>query len=138
MIVTEPTGDGAWETQALLCSGTVLDPGEDASSPRVVEAAGVGYATALHGLWEMAPQMLPDVPGGAAWLNALESEVPAADRHWAVHEGHLVAITERDRPAVAQAGASLLGRGWSGEAAAIRWRAKKEKAEGITENVYRL
>ena len=89
-----------------MCSGTVLDPGEDIQTPRVVDTVGVGYATALHGLYQMAPEVVQTLPGGSEWIARLENEFGPDDRHWA-DEGHLVTITDRDRPAVEQAGEGL-------------------------------
>ena len=136
IIVAAPPGNDEWPWCALLCSGTVLDPGEDHTTPRVIESAGIGFATGLHGIWEMAPEMLPTVPGGAEWLAALEAEFDQADRHWAAHQGHLVAIADRDRPVVAKAGAAILTSGWTGDAASVRQRAVEAAEGGVTELAY--
>ena len=37
VIVSAPPGTHEWDPCALLCSGTVLEPGEDHTTPRVVE-----------------------------------------------------------------------------------------------------
>ena len=80
VIVTEPTGDGAWETQALLCSGTVLDPGEDASSPRSSRrlASGTPRRCTACGRWHR--RCCPTYPVAPRGSTRSESEVPAADR----------------------------------------------------------
>lgn len=92
-----PNPDASGEWRALLAFGTVLDDGEPPTSPRVVEAAGPGVAVVLHGLYERGgPAVVDTIPGGAAWRAALE-ETDAAERHLAVHEGHLVELTARDR-----------------------------------------
>jgi 5,10-methylenetetrahydromethanopterin reductase len=60
---------------AALVSGTVLDPGEDAASPRVLEAVGPWRVTAWHNAYAAAA-------GGAAAVDALPglARVPGAAR----------------------------------------------------------
>ena len=74
-----------WDPCAMLCSGTVLEPGEDHTTARVIDATASMYGTGVHGIWEMAPAAVPTLPGGAEWLAELEATYPEADRHWAVH-----------------------------------------------------
>lgn len=138
VIVVNPPGAGEWTTCTLMCSGTVLDPGEDIRTPRVVETVGVGYATALHGLYEMAPGVVESLPGGGEWIASLEGEVGPEDRHWAVHEGHLVTITDRDRPAVQQAGEALPQFGWvvADDRETVRKKVAEAVAGGVTEVAY--
>src|SRR5439155_27145549 len=94
VLLVAPVEDGGWPTVGLFVTGTVLDPGESCDSPRVIDAFGPQYATSIHAMWEWMPELVETVPGGPAWLAALE-QVPAAERHLAVHEGHLVAISGR-------------------------------------------
>jgi len=75
------------------------------------------------------------LPGGEGWLSTIES-LPAADRHLATHEGHLVHLTDRDRAAVTK-GAELLGPfTLTGTPAALRNRVAELAAGGVTEVVY--
>ena len=118
--VAEELGDGtfaaavpnaaatqAW--RALLTFGTVLDPGETTSSPRVIEAAGPGVAVVLHGMYERGgPAAVDGFPGGPEWRAALE-EIDAERRHLATHEGHLVELTDRDRAGLEAGLADLIG-----------------------------
>jgi 5,10-methylenetetrahydromethanopterin reductase len=53
-----------------------------------------------------------------------------------VHEGHVVTVTERDRPLLDAAGEGLLASGWTGSAESIRSRFGKLGASGITEVLY--
>ena len=76
------------------------------------------------------------MPGGPEWLERIEAEQPDGRRHLAVHEGHLVAVTDRDGPAVEAAGGAILGTGWTGDAASVAARMDAVGAEGITEVVY--
>lgn len=132
-----PTADGPWRETALLRFGTVLDPGEDHTDPRVVEAAGPGYAAmALHAAWQQDPATTDRVPGGAQWRARVEAEEPRERGHLIVHEGHLNRLTERDRPAVAAAGAGITAMGWTGDAATLRERFELAEAAGVTEVVY--
>ncbi|WP_051570948.1 LLM class flavin-dependent oxidoreductase [Cryptosporangium arvum] len=121
---------------ALLVSGTVVRPGEDHTSPRLIEAAGPWYATVYHGIWELFPDALDGVPGGAAWRDAMLAARPEAERHLAVHEGHGMVLTERDRAAVAAAGEGVLTGGWTGDADAIRARLRDTAAAGIGEVIF--
>ena len=127
-----PLGDGQPDWRGILLFGTVLDEGEDLRSDRVIAAAGHALAVVYHGLYERSPEAVDAMPGGAQWRAAIE-EVPAERRHLAVHEGHLVRVTERDRPAVL-AGADLLPAvSFTGTAAQLRERAAELAEAGVTE-----
>nr|MDT0667396.1 hypothetical protein [Micromonospora sp. DSM 115978] len=54
----------------------------------------------------------------------------------AVHEGHAVALTERDRAGIAAAGPAILNTGWTGDAATVNARLAAAAAAGVTEVVY--
>jgi len=125
-----------WDPCAMLCSGTVLEPGEDHTTARVIDATASMYATGVHGIWEMAPEAVPTLPGGPEWLAELAAAYPEADRHWAVHEGHMIAVSDRDRAYVAAAGPAILQTGWTGAAVAVRARAEAAAAAGVTELAY--
>ena len=136
VIVTSPPNTTEWTTCAMLCSGTVLDAGEDHTTPRVVDTLGPSYATAIHATWEFAPAMVASMPGGAEWLASLEATFEEGDRPWAVHEGHMIAVNERDQAYVAQAGPAILDSGWTGDAARVHERAVEAAAGGVTELAY--
>ena len=125
-----------WEQMALLMYGTVLQPGEDQTSERVIEAAGPWFASSFHSVWEFAPAAIPAVPGAAEWFAGVEAARPEAERHLAVHEGHVAALTDRDRAGIAAAGEAILSSGWTGDAASIAERARAAEAAGISELVY--
>jgi 5,10-methylenetetrahydromethanopterin reductase len=129
-------GIDGWADVALLRFGTVLAPGEDHTTPRVVEAAGPGYASTVHARWQHAPHSVDAVPGGAGWRAALERERPPAERHLVAHQGHLRSLTDRDRALVAAAGPALLEPGWTGDATSLRDRIRRAAAAGVTEPVY--
>jgi 5,10-methylenetetrahydromethanopterin reductase len=125
-----------WARTAILVNGTVLDPGEDAGSRRVIEAAGPAYATSAHAFWEWAPDLLDTIPGGAAWRDRIRSEWPEDQWHLPVHEGHLVEIKELDRPLVDAAGERILQTGWTGTAAEVSARLDEAGAAGVSEVVW--
>jgi 5,10-methylenetetrahydromethanopterin reductase len=140
--VARQVGDGAFMTSAsdeagefghaaLLQFGTVLRDGEDAGSERVAAAAGPAAAVMLHGLYEWWPDALAGVPGGPEW-KAMIDAVPEATRHLAVHDRHLVAVSEHDRPFV---GPELLA-GACMTATQVRERLDGAAAVGVDEVAY--
>ncbi|MFI7231016.1 LLM class flavin-dependent oxidoreductase [Nonomuraea angiospora] len=129
-------GDHGWAQCAVLRFGTVLRPGEDHTSPRVIEAAGPGYASILHAVWQKAGTAVDTMPGGMAWRTTLEAERPERERHLVAHQGHLSRLTERDRRVVTAAGPAILKPGWSGDASSIAARFDEAGAAGVTEVVY--
>jgi 5,10-methylenetetrahydromethanopterin reductase len=132
-----PTGQGGWSDSAMLRFGTVLDPGEDHTHPRVLEAAGPGYtAMAVHGTWQRSPTAVDRLPGGAAWREQVEREQPPERRHTIVHEGHIVRLVDRDRNVATAAGPALLDIGWTGDAASMLSRFTQAADSGVTEVVY--
>lgn len=124
----------AWSV--CLVSGTVLDGGEPADSPRAVEAAGPGAAVAYHALYERLNPRSPEVealPRGAEWRAAVAA-LPEATRHLAVHEEHLVGINERDRPFLS---AEVIRRAtFTGSVDELRERLGRLAAKGVTEVAY--
>ena len=131
---SEPIPDFDWS--ALVVSGTVLDAGEDHTTPRVVDAAGPWFVTSYHGMFEMAPELIDTLLGGPEWRAALEQERPEGERHLALHEGHVVAVTDRDRPIIEAAGPGLLDWSWTGDRADVRAKRDEAEAAGATEVLY--
>jgi len=126
--------DAAWH--ALLGFGTVIDEGEDPASERVLEAAGPGLVVALHGTYEWAGAAAVDgFPGGKRWREAVEA-VPEGSRHLAVHEGHLVALNDRDRLAIGEMAPLVTSIGLSGTAKEVRDKLAGFEAIGVTEIAY--
>jgi len=126
----QPEGSGRWSV--VLAFGTVLGEGEDPGSPRVLAAAGHGAAVALHAMWERGAD-LSTFPGGAAWAAEINS-LPEDERHIAVHDRHLIALTGRDAnvitgPMVRQFGGARTAGEWRAHLAAL-------EAAGATEIAY--
>jgi 5,10-methylenetetrahydromethanopterin reductase len=129
-----PTPGFAWSI--LLTLGTVLEPGERADAPRVLDAAGAGAAVLLHRAYEYrnVPGLdLATLPGGPAWQAAIEA-VPARERHLHTHTGHLTELNPVDRAVVS---GDLIRRvTFTGEAAALRARMGELATRGVTEIAY--
>ncbi|MDT5273548.1 MAG: 5,10-methylenetetrahydromethanopterin reductase [Mycobacterium sp.] len=121
---------------AMIVSGTVLRPGEDYRTTRVIEAAGPWYAAMWHAVYEVAPDFITELPGGEVWLHGLRAVRPEGQLHLGVHEGHVCTLTDRDRKAIQEAEAGILEYGWTGSAAKIRSAAANSAALGVTEIVY--
>jgi 5,10-methylenetetrahydromethanopterin reductase len=144
--VAEAVGDGMFAAalpnaaakgwHALLQFGTVLQPGEDVHSPRVLDAAGHGLAVGYHALFERGGRdAVRGLPGGEAWLAGIEA-LPAAARHLATHEGHLVHMTDRDRAALVEGAELLATFTLTGTPDVLRERVAALADSGVTEVVY--
>jgi 5,10-methylenetetrahydromethanopterin reductase len=142
VLTSEPPADeleqapARWAHCAVLASGTVLEPGEDHAAERVRAAAGPWFAVVHHALWEWNPDAVDSMPGGAEWRSAIEAARPSRERHLAVHEGHVVSLTERDRQILDAAGPALLDWGWTGDAGRVRARLEQAGSAGVTEVIY--
>jgi 5,10-methylenetetrahydromethanopterin reductase len=126
-------GDPAFEWCSVLAFGTVLDDGESAGSERALAAAGPALTVVYHAMYGGDPASVDALPGGVEWRKRLE-EIPAAERHLATHEDHLVRVTERDRPLLD--GDLLRAFTWTGTAAEVRMRIDALAATGATEILY--
>jgi 5,10-methylenetetrahydromethanopterin reductase len=138
VILAAPPGPDQrqWGNIAILATGTVLDPGEDHRSPRAIESLGPQYATRIHSYFEWAPAMLSTVPGGEDWLARIDAERPPNERHLSVHEGHLVAVTERDAPLIVRAREDLLSSPFTGTVREVAAHLDTVGAAGVTEVAY--
>jgi 5,10-methylenetetrahydromethanopterin reductase len=136
LVISAPNEPLDCGQRGLLVFGTVLRPGEDETSPRVLAAAGPGYTTSVHGLWDLAPDAVSSVPGGADWHERIKADRPEGERHLIVHRGHLSVVTDRDVDLVAGAGKAILDCGWTGDRASIAARMDEAGEHGITEVIY--
>jgi 5,10-methylenetetrahydromethanopterin reductase len=119
---------------ATLMAGTVLDPGEDATSPRVREAVGPWQVVRYHEAYAIAgPDAVDAMPGGHAWREALEALAPQGERHLLTHEGHVTHLSERDRPLLGQAKSRRVT---IGDAEAIRAHLSWLAENGVREVIY--
>ena len=125
-----------WPAAALMVNGTVLEPGEDHTSTRVIESAGPWFAAMYHGTWDMNPDLLDDLPGGPQWREVMIGLAPEERRHLAIHRGHLTELGAADLAGITAAGPVLLQSGWTGPASSITSRIEQAREAGITEIIY--
>lgn len=82
---------------ATMMSGTVLEPGEDPRSTRVLQAVGPWGVIPWHTAYNLGGAEAVDVmPAGAPWRTALESLAPEGERHLLTFEGHVTHLPDRD------------------------------------------
>ena len=127
--VSRPVRGFDWST--VLTYGTVLADGEDPGSERVIDAAGPAASTPLHAALELG--RLDRLSGGRQWAAAY-ADLPQETRHLALHDGHLCAVNDRDRPFIS---ADLLTHGGFARSPA-GWREQLAAWEeaGATEVAY--
>jgi 5,10-methylenetetrahydromethanopterin reductase len=142
LAVAEALGDGvmtiggseaAFDWCAVLAFGTVLDEGESPGSARALAAAGPAQVVVYHAMWEGDPASVDALPGGIEWRTSIE-EQPENERHLAVHEGHLVRVTDREQGLLDPSLATSFS--WTGPAPELRSRLDALEAAGATEILY--
>ncbi len=114
-----------------LTFGTVLAEGESPDSARALAAAGHAAPVLFH--FAMENRRLDLLPNGEDWAAAY-AEVPADAKHLALHDRHLIAINDRDRPFVT--GELLQQNGLALSAAGWRERVELLTSMGATEIAY--
>ena len=114
-----------------LTFGTVLRDGEDPGSARVLVAAGHAAPVLFH--FALENKQLQMVERGDEWARVYQS-VSADRRHLALHDQHLIAINERDRPFIT--GERLVRQGLALSRAGWRERVAMLEAAGATEIAY--
>ena len=134
--VPQPDAVNVADWRALLSFGTVLDEGEELTSGRVVDAAAPGAVVMYHAIYERAGATAVDaLPGGRGWRAAVEAH-PETERHFAIHEGHLVKANPRDEPYVADLIPLASATALIGTAEQVSTRVAEFGAAGVTEVVY--
>jgi 5,10-methylenetetrahydromethanopterin reductase len=134
--VPQPDAVKVADWRALLTFGTVLDEGEQLTSARVVDAAGPAAVVLYHAAYERGGAAAVDgLPGGPEWRAAIEA-CPEAERHLAIHEGHLVKANPRDEPHVADLLPLVSASALVGTAQQVSERVAGLGALGVTELVY--
>jgi len=126
-----PVPIAGFEWSVVLTLGTVLEDGEDPGSARVLAAAGHAAPVLFH--YALENKQLGLLPNGEQWAAAY-ADVPPAVRHLALHDRHLVAINDRDRPFVT--GELLAANGFALTRAGWRERAAMLASLGATEIAY--
>ncbi|MCV7400860.1 LLM class flavin-dependent oxidoreductase [Mycobacterium fragae] len=135
-VLPQPDAVKVTDWRALLCFGTVLDEGEQLTSPRVADAAGPGAVVLYHAAYERGGAAAVDaLPGGRGWREAVEA-YPEAERHLAIHAGHLVQANPRDEPHVAELIPAASRSAVTGTAEQISQSVTEFAGLGVTELVY--
>jgi 5,10-methylenetetrahydromethanopterin reductase len=80
-------------------NGTVLDDGEDVTSPRASTALKPLIALAYHHRYTTDPKSVKALPNGEAWLASVE-RVDENVRHLSVHRGHNLDVSNGHDPFV--------------------------------------
>ena len=120
-----------FDWSVVLTFGTVLEDGEDPGSPRVLAAGGPGAPVIFH--YAMEHGQLGLLPNGEQWAAAY-ADVPKKALHLALHDRHLIAINDRDRPFVT--GALLAANGYALTRAGWKERLAMLESTGATEVAY--
>jgi 5,10-methylenetetrahydromethanopterin reductase len=118
---------------ATMVSGTVLEPGEDPRSSRVLAAIGPWRVVGWHAAFAQGGAAAVDaMPGGAAWRAELESLAPEHERHLLTFEGHVTHLSERDLALLEHVDVRTM----VGDAASIGRRLDRLAAAGFVEVMY--
>ncbi|MFZ1162767.1 LLM class flavin-dependent oxidoreductase [Mycobacterium sp.] len=134
--VPQPDAVNAAEWRALLSFGSVLDEGEELTSPRVVDAVAPGAVVMYHAMYERGGAAVVDaLPGGSGWREAVEAH-PEDERHLAIHEGHLVKANPRDEPYVADLIPIASAAALTGTSEQVAARMHDLASVGVTEVAY--
>jgi len=133
--VPQPDAAKVTDWRALLCFGTVLDDGEELTSPRAIDAAGPAAVVMYHAVYERGGAAVDGLPGGQSWREAIEV-YPEDERHLAIHAGHLVKANPRDEPHVAGLVPFASAMALTGTAGQIPEKIDGFAAQGVTEVVY--
>lgn len=134
--VPQPDAAQIADWRALLCFGTVLDEGEELTSPRALEAAGPAAAVLYHAMYERGGAAAVDaLPGGQGWREAIEGH-PEDERHFAIHEGHLVRANVSDELHIAELIPFASSMALTGPASQLPEKIAGLAALGVTEIVY--
>jgi 5,10-methylenetetrahydromethanopterin reductase len=118
------TSANGLQPHVQLVYGTVVDEGEPVASERVLAAAGPAAAVVLHGSYGMGARLVEP------WCEVIDW-VPEAVRHLTLHAGHLVEVTDHDRPYVMPE--LITGFTCTGTASEVRARLAARRDEGVTE-----
>jgi 5,10-methylenetetrahydromethanopterin reductase len=132
----QPDAAKVADWRALLSFGTVLDEGEDLTSPRAIDAGGPAAVVFYHAMYERGGAAAVDaLPGGQSWREAIEA-YPEDERHLAIHAGHLVKANPRDEPHVVDLIPFASSTALTGTAEQIPEKIAGFAALGVTEIVY--
>ena len=118
-----------FETCLVSTNGTVLDDGEDVTSPRASTALRPIIALAYHHRWTTDPDSVKALPNGEAWLASVE-RVGEDVRHLSVHRGHNLDVSNGHDAVVDVSNAKQMT--FTGTREALRERLAQFEAKGAT------
>jgi 5,10-methylenetetrahydromethanopterin reductase len=124
------TGADDMRDWMILYYGTVLDDGEPLDAERVVDAAGPAATFQLHIGGEGLVSHMPEL---AAFEERM-AEIPADRRHLETHRGHLIEVTDLERPLVS--GDLIRQATGSGTRAEVRRNLDEIEAQGVKGVLY--
>src|SRR5262249_37495759 len=110
-------------------NGTVLDAGEEVTSPRAATALRPLIALAYHRRYMTDPDSVKELPNGEAWLASVE-RADAAVRHLSVHRGHNLDVSNGHDALVDVPAAKTMT--FTGTREELRERLAKLEAGGAT------
>jgi 5,10-methylenetetrahydromethanopterin reductase len=116
-------------TCLVSANGTVLDDGEDVTSPRASAAVRPIIALAYHHRWTTDPASVTALPNGEAWLASV-AQVEERVRHLSVHRGHNLDVSNGHDGLVDVSGAKQMT--FTGTREALRERLAELEAGGAT------
>jgi 5,10-methylenetetrahydromethanopterin reductase len=88
-----------FQRRPVAVMGTVLDPGEVVTDERVRAAVGPVWAVQFHFAWTLqGADAVRDMAGGEQWVDVV-SRIPERERHFAIHDGHLLDLNAADTAA---------------------------------------
>jgi len=118
-----------FKTCLVSTGGTVLDDGEDVTSPRASTAVRPLIALAYHHRYTTDPESVKALPNGEAWLASVE-RAEEKIRHLSVHRGHNLDISNgHDRLVDISAAKQMT---FTGTRAELRDRLAQLEARGAT------
>jgi 5,10-methylenetetrahydromethanopterin reductase len=118
-----------FETCLVSTGGTVLDDGEDVTSPRASTAVRPLIALRYHFAYTMDPESVKTWPSGEAWVGSVEA-VDEKTRHLSLHRGHSLDISNRHDALIDVSAAKQTT--FTGTRAELRERLHQLEARGAT------
>jgi 5,10-methylenetetrahydromethanopterin reductase len=124
-----------FDWSVLQVGGTVLDGNEDLDCEHVRSAAGAAWAINYHAAHDFQGglEAVRTMPGGNAWADVIQ-KTPEDDRHFSIHDGHLMYLNEADQAAWGQGGSSIITDvTFTGDPGRLRALVDDYAEQGVTE-----
>jgi 5,10-methylenetetrahydromethanopterin reductase len=113
----------------------VVDDNEELDSEHVRSAAGAAWAINYHAAHDFQGglEAVRTMPGGNAWADVIQ-KTPEGDRHFSIHDGHLMYLNEADQAAWGQGGSSIITDvTFTGDPGRLRALVDDYAGQGVTE-----